>query len=69
MELKIIDKFREETKERALDNALKQIERQKYETLARKRGYTNTLKMGVVFDGKRVWVKESCILSIKRHHL
>jgi hypothetical protein len=23
----------------------------------KKRGYNNILKMGVVFDGKRVWVK------------
>ncbi|NOZ90054.1 MAG: AAA family ATPase, partial [Epsilonproteobacteria bacterium] len=57
MELKSIDKFKEETKELALKNALKQIEKQKYEIEVRKRGYNNILKMGVVFDGKRVWVK------------
>ncbi len=57
MKLKSIDKFEEETKEKALKNALKQIEEKKYEVEAKKRGYKNILKMGVVFDGKRVWVK------------
>jgi hypothetical protein len=57
MELKTIDKFEEETKEQALQNALKQIEEKKYEVEVKKRGYKNILKMAVVFDGKRVWVK------------
>ena len=57
MELKTIDKFEEETKEKALDKALKQIEEKEYEVEVKKRGYSNILKMGVVFDGKRVWVK------------
>jgi len=57
MELKTIDEFEEETKEKALKKALKQIEDKKYETDVKKRGYNNILKMGVVFDGKRVWVK------------
>ncbi len=57
MELKSIDEFEEETKEKALNNALKQIEDKKYEVEVKKRGYSNILKMGVVFDGKRVWVK------------
>ena len=58
MELKTINKFEQETKEKALENALKQIEEKKYETDVKKRGYGNILKMGVVFDGKRVWVKQ-----------
>jgi len=58
MELKSINKFREKSKEDALTNALKQIEEKKYETEVKKRGYNNILKMGVVFDGKRVWVKQ-----------
>ena len=57
MELKTIDEFEEETKEKALDKALKQIEEKQYETEVKKRGYSNILKMGVVFDGKRVWVR------------
>jgi len=58
MELKTIDEFEEETKEKALKKALKQIEDKKYETDVKKRGYNTVLKMGVVFDGKRVWVKQ-----------
>jgi hypothetical protein len=42
----------------ALKKALKQIEEKKYEVEVKKRGYNNILKMGVVFDGKRVWVKQ-----------
>ncbi len=57
MELKTIDEFEEETKEKALKKALKQIEKKRYEIEVKKRGYSNILKMGVVFDGKRVWVK------------
>ena len=57
MELKTIDEFEEETKGKALDKALKQIEEKQYETEVKKRGYSHILKMGVVFDGKRVWVK------------
>ncbi len=57
MELKTIDEFEEETKEKALSKALKQIEEKQYEIDVKKRGYSNILKMGVVFDGKRVWVK------------
>ena len=58
MELKTIDEFEEETKDIALKKALKQIEKKKYEIEVKKRGYNNILKMGVVFDGKRVWVKQ-----------
>ena len=57
MELKKINKFREKTKEMALSNALEQIEEKRYEVEAKKRGYNHILKMGVVFDGKRIWVK------------
>ena len=58
MELKKIDDFKDETRKEALESAIKQIEDKKYEIVAKKRGYLNILKMGVVFDGKRVWVKE-----------
>jgi hypothetical protein len=58
MELKTIDEFEEETKEKALDKALTQIEKMEYESIAKKRRYSNIHKFGVVFDGKRVWIKE-----------
>ena len=57
MELKKINRFQESNKDTALKKALKQIEEKKYEVEVKKRGYSNILKMGVVFDGKRVWVK------------
>jgi len=57
IELKTIDEFKEETKERALESALEQIEQKAYVSELHKRGYNNTLAFGVVFDGKRVWVK------------
>ena len=59
IELKIIDDFIEETKERALESAVEQIKEKAYVTSVQKRGYENILSFGVVFDGKRVCVKES----------
>ncbi|KIM03612.1 MAG: hypothetical protein KU29_11430 [Sulfurovum sp. FS06-10] len=58
IELKTIDEFEEETKEKALISAVKQIEERAYVSEVEKKGYNNILAFGVVFDGKRVWVKE-----------
>ncbi|SFV75343.1 hypothetical protein MNB_SM-3-363 [hydrothermal vent metagenome] len=58
MELKEIDEFEEETKEEALQKAVKQIQEKEYISLAKKRGYNNILAFGLVFDGKRCWIKE-----------
>ena len=58
MELKTIDEFENETKEMALESAVKQINERQYETAILKRGIKDILKLGVVFDGKRVWAKE-----------
>ena len=55
MELKKIGM--NETKDTALDNALKQIEEKQYETDIRKRGIKDISKLAVTFDGKRVWVR------------
>ena len=57
MELKIIDEFDEETKETALNNAIKQIQDREYISLARNRGYNNIIAFGLVFDGKRCWLR------------
>jgi len=48
-----------ETKDSALESAIKQIGDMEYIALVQKRGYDNILSFGVVFDGKRVWVKEA----------
>ena len=58
MELKKINKFRNETKDEALHKAVEQIEEKGYITLAKKRGYENILAFGVVFDRKRCWVEK-----------
>ncbi len=57
MELKEIDPFEEETKETALQKAVEQIKQKAYISLARKRGYGNIIAFGLVFDGKRCWVR------------
>ena len=58
IELKTIDEFEEETKEKALISAVKQIEEKAYISEVQKKGYKHVLAFGVVFDGKRVWVME-----------
>jgi hypothetical protein len=59
MELKSIDTFNNETKDQALDAALKQIEDRNYEAALRQQGCTNIMKVAVTFDGKRVWARIS----------
>ncbi len=59
MELKTIDKLKRDLRESPKKCSVNQIEERKYEVEVRKRGYRNILKIGVVFDGKRVWVKRS----------
>ena len=58
LELKTIDEFEEETKEKALESAVNQIKEKEYAAKARSRGYHNITAFGVVFDGKRVWIKQ-----------
>ena len=55
MELKRIEK--DETAQKALENALAQIEEKKYETAILAQGIKDIEKLAVVFDGKRVLVK------------
>ena len=55
MELKRLEKH--ETAEKALENALKQIEEKKYETAILAQGIKDIEKLAVVFDGKRVLVR------------
>ena len=62
MELKKIDSG--ETAEDALINALTQIEEKKYEAGIIAKGIRDIDKLGVVFDGKRVWVKRDIIVPV-----
>jgi hypothetical protein len=57
MELKTIDEFEEETKEKALESAVRQIVEKDYQAGAHTKGYRNIIQFGVVFDGKRVRIK------------
>ena len=56
MELKRIDS--DETAEEALNSAFSQIEEKKYEAGILSTGISDIDKLGVVFDGKKVWVKK-----------
>jgi hypothetical protein len=58
MELKKLNKRKNETKDEALNKALLQIKQKDYISLVKKRGYNNIIAFGLVFDGKRCWVKE-----------
>ncbi len=57
MELKKIEEG--ETSEKALENALFQIEEKKYASSIIAQGITDIVKFGVVFDGKKVWASAS----------
>ena len=57
MELKIIDKFNKEKKKSALKSAVKQIKEKEYISYVKSRKYYNIFAFGLVFDGKRCWVK------------
>lgn len=50
-----------ETKDTALENALRQIEEKRYDTEIRTRGISAIAKLAVTFDGKRVWVREGSL--------
>jgi DNA-binding transcriptional MerR regulator len=58
MELKIIDEFENEKKKKALKSAVKQIKEREYISYVKERGYKNIFAFGLVFDGKRCWIKE-----------
>ena len=59
IEIKKIYDFEGETKDIALEKALKQIEEKGYEKELLDRDIKDILKLAIVFDGKEVWVKES----------
>jgi hypothetical protein len=60
MELKRLNS--DETADTALKNALAQIKEKKYEAGILAKGISDIEKLGVVFDGKRVWVKKASSL-------
>ncbi len=59
IEFKTVDKDDNETVEKAIKAALKQIEDKKYQTELEERGIKNIKKLAIVFNGKDVHVNES----------
>jgi hypothetical protein len=55
MELKVL---KDETKDEALEKAVKQIIEKNYISYVKNRGYNNIIAFGLVFDGKKCWVRE-----------
>jgi len=47
-----------ETKDEALEKAINQIIEKDYISYVKNRGYNNIIAFGLVFDGKKCWVKE-----------
>jgi hypothetical protein len=58
MELKRVNKRRGETVELSIERAFNQIEKMQYAEELKRRKIDDILKLAVVFDGKRIWVKE-----------
>jgi len=58
MEMKSISGFYREDPEKAMKEAIEQIDKRKYAKELETRGFKNILKIVVVSDGKKVWVKK-----------
>ena len=58
LEMKSIAGFYEEEPERAMKEAVEQIGKRAYARELEARGFTNVIKVAVVSDGKKVWVRE-----------
>ena len=57
LELKVLDKRRRATPEKALSAALRQVREKDYAAELRARGAGPIHEMGIVFEGKRAWVR------------
>ncbi len=67
LEMKSIAGFYEEEPEKAIKDALKQIEERGYDKELIARGYDHILRLAVVSDGKKVWVKEGGNVRLEGH--
>lgn len=59
LELKVVDRRRGETPERALDAALRQIRERDYAAERRARGAAPIHELAVAIDGKHVWTRKA----------
>jgi len=57
MEMKSITGFYKEDPEKAIQEAIEQIEKRAYAKELKAKGFDNVIKIVVVSDGKKVWVK------------
>ncbi len=58
LEMKSIVGFYEEDPERAMRETVEPIGKRAYARELEARGFTNVIKVAVVSDGKKVWVRE-----------
>jgi len=58
IEFKKLSKLEKETAGQALERALSQIKERHYSEELREKGIKEIIELGIVFDGKRVWVRE-----------
>ena len=58
MEMKSITGFYEEDPDKAMKEAIEQINKRAYAKELEAKGFDNVIKIVVVSDGKKVWVKE-----------
>lgn len=58
IEFKQIDQYTGETSAKALENALKQIEKRQYAAELEAAGVAEIVKLAIVFRGKELWVKQ-----------
>ncbi len=65
LEMKSIAGFYEEESEKAIKDALRSIEERGYDKELIVRGYDHVLKLAVVSDGKKVWVREGGNISLE----
>lgn len=54
IEFKVLEDEKEETLEKTIENAKKQIDNKKYEENLKERGFSNITKMVFCFNGKQV---------------
>ena len=59
MELKVKRRGRGKSVKKILEEAVNQLRELEYISLAKKRGYRRIIAFGLVFDGKRCWIKEA----------
>ena len=58
MEMKSITGFYKEDPDKAMKEAIEQINKRAYAKELKAKGFKNVIKIVVVSDGKKVWVKE-----------